>query len=94
MDKSISSLNKITEKIIGCAIEVHRNLGPGLLESIYESALCYEFDDNMSRVTIFPSAGSDIFPTPEAWLIASCSLSLIGDAVKHVLHGQTTFLSI
>jgi GxxExxY protein len=28
--------------IIECAIEVHRHLGPGLLESIYESALCIE----------------------------------------------------
>ncbi len=35
-------LNKITEKIIGCAIEVHKKLGPGLLESIYEKALCIE----------------------------------------------------
>jgi GxxExxY protein len=43
---NVKDLNKITEKIIGCAIEVHRNLGPGLLESIYESALCYEFDEN------------------------------------------------
>ena len=34
----------LTEKIIGCAIEVHRRLGPGLLESIYESALCIEFE--------------------------------------------------
>ena len=34
----------MTEKIIGCAIEVHRNLGPGLLESIYERALCCEFN--------------------------------------------------
>lgn len=33
----------ITEKIIGCAIEVHKTLGSGLLESIYEEALCYEF---------------------------------------------------
>ena len=32
----------LTERIIECSIEVHRNLGPGLLESIYESALCYE----------------------------------------------------
>lgn len=37
-------LNKITEKIIGCAIEVHKQLRPGLLESIYESALCIELD--------------------------------------------------
>jgi GxxExxY protein len=34
----------LTEKIIGAAIEVHRILGPGLLESIYEQALCHEFD--------------------------------------------------
>jgi GxxExxY protein len=35
-------LNKITEGIIGAAIEVHRNLGPGLLESAYQAALAYE----------------------------------------------------
>ncbi|MBU2507293.1 MAG: GxxExxY protein [Bacteroidetes bacterium] len=35
-------LNKITEKIIGCAIEVHKFLGPGLLESAYEECLSYE----------------------------------------------------
>jgi len=34
--------DELTEKIIGAAIEVHRILGPGLLESIYEEALCYE----------------------------------------------------
>ncbi|NDV45907.1 GxxExxY protein [Paludibacter sp. 221] len=36
--------NKITEIIIGCAIEVHRNLGPGLLESTYEECLVYELN--------------------------------------------------
>lgn len=35
-------LNKITEIIIGRAIEVHRQLGPGLLESTYEACMCYE----------------------------------------------------
>jgi GxxExxY protein len=35
-------INWITEKIIGCAIEIHRNLGPGLLESAYEECMCYE----------------------------------------------------
>jgi GxxExxY protein len=35
-------INRITEIIIGCAIEVHRQLGPGLLESAYEECLCYE----------------------------------------------------
>jgi len=35
-------INFITEKIIGCAIEVHKQLGPGLLESAYEECLYYE----------------------------------------------------
>jgi len=35
-------LNKLTEIVIGCAIEVHRNLGPGLLESAYQECLIYE----------------------------------------------------
>ena len=35
-------INQITETIIGCAIEVHKNLGPGLLESTYEECLAYE----------------------------------------------------
>lgn len=39
---SMDELNKITEAIIGSAIEVHRNLGPGLLESAYRECLRYE----------------------------------------------------
>jgi GxxExxY protein len=39
-------LNEITQKIIGCAIEVHRNLGPGLLEYAYEECLSYELLKN------------------------------------------------
>lgn len=35
-------INKITETIIGCAIEVHKDLGPGLLESAYEECLFFE----------------------------------------------------
>ena len=36
--------NAITERIIKCAIEVHKQLGPGLLESIYEDAMTVEFE--------------------------------------------------
>ncbi len=36
--------DELTEKIIGAAIEVHRILGPGLLESIYEEAICHELN--------------------------------------------------
>ena len=36
--------DELTEQIIGAAIEVHRTLGPGLLESIYEAALCLELE--------------------------------------------------
>ena len=35
-------VNDLTDKIIGCAIEVHRTLGPGLLESAYQQCLFYE----------------------------------------------------
>jgi GxxExxY protein len=36
------ALNKLTYQIIGCAYKVHRALGPGLLESSYESCLVFE----------------------------------------------------
>lgn len=38
----MDDLNELTGAIIGAAIEVHRNLGPGLLESAYESCLLWE----------------------------------------------------
>ncbi len=46
MDKQeleeLSQLNDVSHTIIGAAIEVHRHLGPGLLENIYEQAFVYE----------------------------------------------------
>ena len=44
-DPEHGQLNSVSRNIIGCAIEVHRHLGPGLLEPMYESALCFELHD-------------------------------------------------
>ncbi len=43
-------LNQITEKIISAAIEVHRALGPGLLESTYEACLAFELAESGLKV--------------------------------------------
>ncbi len=43
-------LNAITESIIGAAIQVHRALGPGLLESAYEACLAFELGKRRMRV--------------------------------------------
>jgi len=47
---SIDELNKFTEAIIGAAIEVHRALGPGLLESAYVACLTYELRERGYKV--------------------------------------------
>jgi len=43
-------VTQLTQKIIGAAIEVHRHLGPGLLESAYETCLAYELEKAGLRV--------------------------------------------
>jgi GxxExxY protein len=55
--KESEALKRLTERIIGCAIEVHRQLGPGLLEGTYEAALCIELQIaglNFVRQPVFP----------------------------------------
>ena len=49
MDIIGNQINELTEKIIGSAIEVHRHLGPGLLESIYRECLMMELAASQLR---------------------------------------------
>ena len=42
--EGMMNINKLSSRIIGAAIEVHKNLGPGLLESAYEDCLCHELN--------------------------------------------------
>ncbi len=42
--------NELSKKIIGCAIEVHKQLGPGLLESAYQECLFYELKQSVLKV--------------------------------------------
>jgi GxxExxY protein len=44
------SINEITESVIGAAIAVHRELGPGLLESAYDACLAYELSEKGLKV--------------------------------------------
>lgn len=56
-------INQITEKIIGCSIEVHKQLGPGLLESAYEECLYYELKKmglNVKKQLALPLIYKDI----------------------------------
>ena len=47
--EDVARLNAISEQIIACAIEAHRRLGPGLLESVYEAALAAELEERALR---------------------------------------------
>lgn len=44
MPMNTIELNQLSYNIIGCAYQVHKALGPGLLESTYETCLCYELE--------------------------------------------------
>ena len=62
-DPEWERLDLLTERIIGFGIEVHRALGPGLLESAYEECLCYELSQagiNFARQEHLPVAYKDV----------------------------------
>ncbi len=72
-------VNQITEAIIGAAIEVHRALGPGLLESAYEECLCREL--GLRRI---PFERQRLLPVEYKGLSLDCGYRLdllVADAV-------------
>ncbi len=48
--ENIMTENEISYKIIGAAIEIHKSIGPGLLESAYENALAFDLKGNIYRI--------------------------------------------
>lgn len=90
-------MDELTEKIIGAAIEVHKTLGCGLLESIYEEALCVElmyrdiqferqvFIDVVYKGTIIKGQRLDLLVNKEV-IVELKSVSLLPDvAMAQVL---------
>ena len=80
----------LTKKIIGAAIEVHRHLGPGLLESAYEECLCQELNRehlSFKRQAVLPIIykGAAIEPGFRADLIVEDSVLLELKAVEKLL---------
>jgi GxxExxY protein len=61
----------LTEKIIGAAVEVHRHLGPGLLESVYHRALSHELE--LQKI---PHACGDSLPVEYKGIV-------LGDNLRH-----------
>ena len=45
----MKSLNELSYQVIGCALEVYKNLGPGLFETVYEKALIHELPLQVSQ---------------------------------------------
>jgi GxxExxY protein len=62
-------MNPITERIIGCAIEVHRIFRCGLFESLYRSALAIEFDN--ARLKYGREASSSRSGASNGWIRSS-----------------------
>lgn len=65
----------LTERVIGAAIEVHKQLGPGLLESAYQICLCHELK-TVERIQ----------PVHEAQLLTYMKLANIGKGLLLNLH--------
>lgn len=85
-------VNQVTEAIIGSAIEVHRALGPGLLESAYEECLCREL-----TIRNIPFERQRQLPVEYKGIQLNCGYRLdllVGDAVVVEIKALESLLPI
>ena len=76
--------SEITKKIISCAIAVHKSLGPGLLESVYEEALSHEFD--LRKVVYARQKSINLkYKWKEVGLIINFNVHLLKDGIKRMI---------
>jgi len=72
-----NELETLVRNVIGAAIEVHRHLGPGFLENIYEQALCYEL-----------STRGITFERQKEIVVPYKNISIFGQRLDIVVEGQ------
>jgi hypothetical protein len=82
-----TELNRLTEKIIGAAIEEHRHQGPGLLESAYETCLSYELEYlglTVERQKGLPLVYKEI---RRVGLLLNFNVKLLKDGIRRLVMG-------
>ncbi|HET8858552.1 GxxExxY protein [Marivirga sp.] len=90
MNISKTYLNELTYKINGAAIEVHKELGPGLLESVYQQCLAHELNNRniefqTEKMTPIKFKGLDLITNLRCDLIVENSICIELKAVKDLL---------
>ena len=81
--------NEIGEIVVDCAVKVHMRLGPGLLESVYETVLCYELQNrgrSVQRQVVVPINYDDLLFTEgfRADIVVDDKVILELKSVEHV----------
>lgn len=90
MKNSKSYLNELTYKINGAAIEVHKELGPGLLESVYQKCLVHELQNRnieiqTEKMTSIDFKGLDLDVNLKCDLLVENAICIELKAVKDIL---------
>ena len=81
----MEEINALTEKIIGAAIEVHRELGPGLLESTYKACLAHELRSQGVVVEVEKETIIGVREKPKISYLASAGIYVLNPAICDVI---------